>query len=133
MKSAPYVPIEDRLKSEPCEMNGEPVCDLVQIRKEAHRCIDLGNKAVLAIDEHEGPGTWISFMVFEFSSGPATISGIEVSGVKMRIVFHGGGPSGYLRELRHTHWGNDGNGYLFYPSSKVILAAFVALKEWFDF
>lgn len=48
------------------------------------------------------------------------------------VVFHGRGPSGSLRECRHTYWGEDGNGYIFYPPFDLIIAALNELKKYFD-
>lgn len=103
------------------------VYDLATIRTTATRCIDLVDDAVLAVrieDIH------VSFAVFQLHCGPATRNGVVVDGAKMSLVFAGNGPSGALRELRHTNWGE--RGYLFDPPAKVIAAAFKALAEWFD-
>jgi len=76
----------------------------------------------------------VSFVVFAFESGPATdCTGAIVDGAKWQHVFNGSGPSDPLRELRHTYWGDpDNSGYIFYPSAKLITAAFDKLKTWFD-
>ena len=53
----------------------------------------------------------------------------------LQRVFFGHGFEGSLRECRHTYWGEDPNnkdGYLFYPSGKIIAAAFKELSEFFD-
>lgn len=47
-------------------------------------------------------------------------------------LFGGNGPSGNLRELRHTYWGRDGDGYCFYLDVDNAVAALSALKEHFD-
>lgn len=47
------------------------------------------------------------------------------------LVFYGEGPVGNLRECRHTWWGDD-DGYLSFPSGRVIMAAFEALAEYYD-
>jgi len=104
------------------------VYDLVGIRATARRCIDLTGSGLLAVDD--GVDHHVSFAVFRFHSGPSTRNGVIVDGEKMSVVFHGSGPSGALRELRHTYWGE--NGYIFYPHGALIASAFAALKEWFD-
>jgi hypothetical protein len=45
-------------------------------------------------------------------------------------VFRGCGPSGSLRELRHTWWGE--NGYIYYVNGELITDAFAKLRQWFD-
>lgn len=59
--------------------------------------------------------TWLKFAVLE-SDGSS--------------VFHGEGPSGSLRECRHTYWGYD--GYIFYPNARLITDAFRVLSEFYD-
>ena len=49
----------------------------------------------------------------------------------MECVFQGSGPSGSLRECRHTWWGDD-EGYVFYPPGKLIAQAFQELSVFFD-
>lgn len=104
------------------------VYDLAEIRATAKCCIDLDGDGLIAVDnavDHH-----VSFVVFRFHSGPSTRDGVVVDGEKMSVVFHGNGPSGALRELRHTYWGE--NGYIFYPHGVLIASAFEALREWFD-
>lgn len=118
----------DQLTSELDEISGDTkVYDLAHVRAMAHRVDDLGfgYLAVNIVD-----GLHVSFVVFRFHCGPATKNGVEVAGEKVQMVFRGSGPSGSLRELRHTHWGED--GYIFYPDAKLIAAAFDRLAEWFD-
>jgi hypothetical protein len=114
-------PLFDMLTAEPDYQNsGCDVYDLAAVRGAADAVIDLEGSAYLAMRNEDG---WVSFAVFDVWS-------IGADEVKLGLVFHGSGPSGYLRELRHTYWGDE--GYLFDPSPKVIVAAFDRLKEWFD-
>ena len=126
-------PLFDRLNAEPdpIDLRGR-VYDLAAVRAAADRVIDLDAPGrILAVSIRDG--LHVSFVVFDFHSGPSTASdGKVVDGIKLALVFHGNGPSGNLRELRHTWWGEDGAGYLFSPNSKLIAAAFGALREWFD-
>lgn len=119
----------DRLTAEPDDDDdGGVVYDLASIRAVAGRCIDLPDSGLIAVqivdDLH------VSFAVFRLDSGPSERDGVIVDGAKMGLIFHGNGPTGALRELRHTNWGE--SGYLCYPTAGVISAAFEALKEWFD-
>lgn len=70
---------------------------------------------------------WIRFAVF--ASGG---SDLDDSNVRMNCIFHGEGPSGNLRECRHTWWGENSEGYVFYPDGDIICAAFKVLAQWFD-
>lgn len=71
----------------------------------------------------------VSFVVLEWVSGP---SGDRTMPALYQPLFHGSGPSGNLRELRHTHWGHADDGYIASPNGALIAAAFEALKRWFD-
>lgn len=68
---------------------------------------------------------WLKFAVLEFHTSDVNNENILVS-----CLFHGEGPTGSLRECRHTWWGED--GYLFYPDGAIISAALKALSEHFD-
>lgn len=120
----------DRLKPEVLSHDATTtVYDLAHIKATARRCIDL-DPGLLAVDDDDGH---VSFVVFEFNSGPSTRAGVEVDGVKMERVLHGRGFSGALRELRHTYWGESSNaGYIYYLNGKLIANALAALREWFD-
>lgn len=94
------------------------------IRAKATRVVELkkdGRLAVLATDELR-----VSFVVFRFAAGTSDGSHPTL----YERVFDGEGPSGELRELRHTDWGED--GYLFYAPGALIADAFEKLKEWFN-
>lgn len=108
--------------------------DLESIRAAASRCLDLPGEGILAV-HLDADELHVSFAVFRWSSGPSTRDGVEVDGRKMELLFCGDGPSGNLRELRHTYWGDGSEGregYLFDPPASLIVAAFAALREWFD-
>lgn len=109
--------------------NGDPTYAEPEIRAVATHLIELrpGLLAVIEEDIH------VEVALFRWAGGPATKDGIEVEPAYYERVFHGGGPSGSLRELRHTYWGEPNNsGYIFYPNGALICAAFQHLKRWFD-
>jgi hypothetical protein len=68
---------------------------------------------------------WLKFAVLEFA-----YSERDDTGIMYTCVFHGEGPSGNLRECRHTYWGED--GYLFYPDGRLIAEAFKELSKYYD-
>ena len=73
----------------------------------------------------------VSFALLEFDTGP--VSGDTGSKTLYRMIMHGEGPSGNLRECRHTWWGEGDNaGYIFYPNFELISAALRELARWFD-
>lgn len=89
-------------------------------------------KGLLAVLETPG-SEHVSFVVVEWISGPSDEpDGRRTMEALYQPLFHGEGPSGTLRELRHTHWGHAGDGYLHEPNGALITAAFEALKRWFD-
>lgn len=92
------------------------------VKSKATETFDLHHDGLLAVLVD---GVHVSFVVFEFHSSDA-----DGKNKRLARVFHGSGPSGSLRELRHTHWGDD--GYVFYPSAKTIAEAFAHLAKWFD-
>ena len=77
---------------------------------------------VLNIGEHN----WIKFAVLQYAKANG-----DGSDIKTCVLFHGEGPSGALRECRHTYWGDE-RGYIFYPKGHVISAAFAVLAEYYD-
>jgi hypothetical protein len=68
---------------------------------------------------------WLNFAVLRWQS-----SNQKGGDVHCGMVFHGSGPTGSLRELRHTWWGED--GYLFYVPGALVSNAFKALSAYFD-
>ena len=117
----------NQLPTEPSPLDSSiRLYDVATIRRTAARCVDLSNDGLLAVADVDN---WTSFAVFAFAMGESVRNGVVVDGPKMAFVFSGEGPAS-LRELRHTEWGED--GYLHYPSAKLIIAAFEALKDWFD-
>lgn len=70
---------------------------------------------------------WLHFAVMTFHSSDG-----DGKNTVMKPQFHGEGPSQNLRECRHTWWGDNGDGYLFYPQGPAIIAGFKALSEYFD-
>lgn len=68
---------------------------------------------------------WLKFAVLDFCSSDGDSSNVQAT-----ILFYGDGPSGNLRECRHTYWGE--NGYVFYPNRKTINLALEHLSKHFD-
>jgi hypothetical protein len=112
--------------------NNDPVYTESEIRELSDEVIDLEGNGLLAVSVRDE--FLVSFVVFRFSMGLGTDhTGAQVSPRYYERVFHGCGPSGSLRELRHTNWGEpDNSGYIFYPHAKLICDAFKHLKRWFD-
>lgn len=110
--------------------NGDPAYAVDDLRKHATTVINLEGGGLLAVLEKD---THVSFIVTTFAEGPSTQNGQVVGPELHERVFHGSGPSGSLRELRHTYWGEQNNGgYIYYPSAKLITDAFRQLQRWFD-
>lgn len=123
-------PIHERIPTHP-DHDGEPVYWEPEVRAAATTIVDLPG-GLLAVAEPLD-GSWTHVAIFAYVGGPATQNGVEVEPRCYQRIMHGEGPSGSLRELRHTHWGDPHNaGYIFYPSANLICAAFSALERWFD-
>lgn len=74
---------------------------------------------------------WICFAVLADVGGYSAEDGSIIT--EGSCIFYGEGPSGNLRECRHTYWGEEDNhGYIFYLDGRLITAAFRRLSEFFD-
>lgn len=114
----------------------DAVFSIAEIRAKSTRVVEIVPKqAVLAVLVREE--LFVSFVVLQFDKGPVympdgkTICDQLVDETLMSVVFYGEGPSGALRELRHTYWGDE-HGYIFYVHADIVIAALNALREWFD-
>lgn len=56
----------------------------------------------------------------------------DSSGIFYEHVFSGYGISSSLREMRHTYFGSDFDGYCFYLPGKAVGKAFEILSQYFD-
>ena len=94
--------------------------------QEPHTIVPLPRGAFLAV-QIDDEAFKIEFALFDDASGDAE------GNVLYKMVMHGEGYGGNLRECRHTWWGEpDNQGYIFYPNFEVITAALEALKTWFE-
>lgn len=77
-------------------------------------------------------GSWLDFGVFSWhSKGMFEDERIDA----YSLWWKGCGPGGEncsLRELRHSYFGNSGDGYVFYFSLNEMTAAIKLLRRWFD-
>lgn len=94
------------------------------VRAKATFAIEVADQGLLAVLEHEGH---VSFVVLDWAGAEGVTEGAPVV---RQLVFRGCGPSGELRELRHTWWGED--GYVHLPQGALIADAFAKLERWFD-
>lgn len=114
----------DWLPSQPDIINGDTAAySLDEIRKgfEVRQICEDGY-LILSWDEER---LWLKFAVMEFFYGEGAKDKLF-----LQCIFHGDGPTGNLREFRHTYWGD--NGYIFYAKKEVIIAGLNALSEFFD-
>jgi len=74
-------------------------------------------------DAEDGKDGWIKWAVMDWYGSWNNKQFVNVE-------FQGEGPSGSLRECRHTYWGED--GYIFYPNGPLITAAFQELSKYYD-
>ena len=114
--------------------NGDMMYAEPDIIAAATVALELAGGGLLAVCESDdADSSWTEVAVFHFHCGPATKDGVAVGPALYDRVFHGGGPAGSLRELRHTYWGEaDNAGYIFYPNGKLIVDAIAKLRRWFD-
>lgn len=74
-------------------------------------------------------GFWVRFAFFDFLRSRGGDKEVKVG-----IFWHGDGPSGALRECRHSFFGaeSDNPGYVFYVNRANFNAAFEWLSKYFD-
>lgn len=108
---------------------GDPIYQLLDVAKHCTELVELiPKRAWLAINKPDELHVEYALLEFAMSNSDGTEIGVKV-------VFFGSGPSGSLREMRHTYFTNDVrdvNGYLFYAPVKAITAAFQYLTKYFD-
>ena len=98
-----------------------------------NKVIDLDARGILVFswdpyDDEENKGlenSWLRFALLQFYQ-----CDFPDKNIKYTEVFHGEGPTGNLRECRHTYWGK--GGYIFYPDRKLIEAGFSELSRYSD-
>lgn len=95
-----------------------------EIESVADEVVVVGGDGLLAVST-DPDSNHIEVALFEFAQSHS-----DGSDPMYARVMHGYGYGEGLRELRHTYWGED--GYIFYPSRKLITEALEALREWFD-
>ncbi len=100
----------------------EPLFDLSYL-KEKYEVHSISESGYIIINDQKDD--FVKFAVMSFY-----MSDLDDSNIKVSLVFHGEGPSGALRELRHTWWGD--NGYVFYPNADIICNSLQFLKKYFD-
>ena len=102
-------------------------CDdeLVYLRPFGGRVMEHGNnRLVVKVD-----GYGIDWALLRWVSGPSE-PGKEPE--QYQVEMHGCGvTSKYLREARHTYFGE--KGYIYYVNPALLAWAFGCLREWFDF
>jgi hypothetical protein len=67
----------------------------------------------------------IAFVEFEMSN-------LDGSETLVHHLLSVSGPSEGLREARHSNWGSEGNGYVFYMSFANVRLALAFLEQYFD-
>ncbi len=70
-------------------------------------------------------GVSVAFAAFEWVAE-------DDDGGYASLMFRGDGTGGNLRELRHTYWGPERDGYVFYMHLAKTIAALGVLKTYFD-
>lgn len=102
---------------------------LLSEMKAKYEVVELGNDGYLVLNwdkenlGYENEPIHLEFAVFSFNS-------CDDKDTWLNLQFHGNGPSGSLKECRHTYWGEA--GYIFYPNGKVISLAFKELSKYFN-
>jgi hypothetical protein len=105
----------------------QAIYSLDEIKEKATEVIKLPSGGWLALYKQDDGHEWYHYGLFQFA-------GAESDGDKNTMVekiFIGQGPSGNLREMRHTYFGEK-DGYIFYLPMKMIREAFDVLSKYYD-
>lgn len=113
---------------------GDPLYCLKEIKEKFTEVVQITSNSYLALKANIPYGhytedlndCWLSFAFFTW-----TMSSQE-EGDRVSCVFHGGGPTGGLNELRHTYWGTkNSDGYVFYLPIDATIKALEYLKKYY--
>lgn len=69
------------------------------------------------------PEDWKEWAIFEWQCSDENL-------VETTMLVSGCGPTGYLKECRHTYWGE--NGYIFYPNAEHLKLALNWLETMYE-
>lgn len=78
----------------------------------------------------------VKWLVLEWSGGPIQCqdpTDVDHGITYYTVPMHGSGCGDGLRECRHVYFGDDDDGYWFYPDPALIAWAFEKLGRWFDY
>lgn len=103
----------------------DPTYLLDEIKKISNKFYELHSNCYLAIVRED---ILVRAALFQFCS-----SNCDDTNCKVELIFECAGPSSNLRECRHSYWGPDRKGYLYYLPAKAIVQAINILSEYFDF
>jgi hypothetical protein len=86
---------------------------------------------------HQEPGhVVVTWLVLEWAGGPVQCSDPSDPDnglIYYTVPMHGSGCGEGLRECRHVYFGDDDDGYWFYPNPELIAWVFEKLGRWFDY
>ena len=94
--------------------------------KERYEVVELTKNGYLVL-KWDADKFWLHFAVLDFHHSDG-----DDKNVALCVQFYGEGPVGNLKECRHTHWGENGKGYLFYPNGELISEALKYLSQFYD-
>lgn len=108
-----------------CEniVNEDPVYDLEDVKKAVTRLVEIDENHWLAVLEKDEVN--IEYALFDFHHSDDITT-------RVSIVFQGYGTGASLKEMRHTYFGSDGAGYVFYLPIDATIKALTVLKEYFE-
>jgi hypothetical protein len=104
---------------------GDPTWRLDQLKAAFDETHELIPNALWAFKRERDSIVAVTFVTFLMSN----MDGSELEVMHMLSTW---GPSGGLREARHSYWGPDGNGYVFYMNFEHVRAALSYLERFFD-
>lgn len=125
----------DKLKPFKEDFFSESQYLLEEIKEKATKVIEIDHNNWLVLnvkspyDENDLKNLkdcWMEYAMFSFCVQK------EDGLTKVNLIFQGEGPTGPLKEFRHTYWGLDSKGYTFYLPIKATIKALQILNEYFE-
>jgi hypothetical protein len=106
----------------------DPLWLLDSLRAAFDECHELRESRLWALVKRSTIARlWVDIAFVEFE-----MSNLDGSEMVVHHLLSVSGPSEGLREARHSNWGSEGNGYVFYMSFANVRAALEFLEQYFD-
>lgn len=126
--------ITDNVESCKLSISDDKGYFLKDLKKHATKIFELDSSCWLTLYSNTSllKDGWVYYSMFEqVEADTEVVAGVLVEkDIKVEELFHGDGPTGSLKELRHTYFANE--GYIFYLPMEATIKALTILQEYFN-